>query len=87
MMCNKVRCVSLARNDSFAGANFRARTALDAFVGIDVVDVAFRNCFNGANGEAGAASNAFVSDYVSHSFVRFLDVITNEYDAKVRVFL
>ena len=52
-----------------------------------MVDVAFRNCFNGANGEAGAASNAFVCDYVSHSFVRVLDVITNEYDAKVRVFL
>ena len=64
-MCNKVRCESLARNDSFAGAYFRARTTFDAFVGIDVVDVAFRNCFNGAHG----------------------DVITNEYGAKVRVFL
>lgn len=65
-MCNKVRCESLARNDSFAGAYFRARTTFDAFVGIDVVDVAFRDSANGAFREASAASDTVVGDYVSH---------------------
>ena len=55
-----------AGDDCFAGANFCARTALDAGVGIDVVDVAFRDSVNGANGLAGAASHARVSDNVSH---------------------
>ncbi len=54
-------------DDSFAGANFSARTAVDAHFGIDVVDVAFRDCFYGANGQTGAASHTRVSDYVSHS--------------------
>lgn len=55
-----------AGDDSFAGANFSARTAFDAGIGIDVVDIAFRDCVNGANGLAGATSHARVSDYVSH---------------------
>ena len=53
-------------DDSLAGANFCARATLDAGVGIDVVDVAFRNCVNRANGLASATSHARVSDYVSH---------------------
>lgn len=60
-----VRCL-FAGDDSFAGANFSARATLDAGVGIDVVDIAFGDSLNGANGQTGAASNAFVSDYVSH---------------------
>ena len=55
-----------ARDDSFAGANFCTRTALNASVGINVIDIAFRNSLYRANGQASAASNAFVSDYVSH---------------------
>lgn len=55
-----------AGDDSVAGANFSARTALDASVGINAVDVAFRDCVNGAYGLAGATSHARVGDYVSH---------------------
>lgn len=57
----------LARNDCFRGAYFSARTAFNASVGIDVVDIAFRDCLYGANGCASAASYTFVSNYVSHS--------------------
>ena len=53
-------------NDCFAGANFSAAAAFDASVGIDVVDVTFRDCFNGANGKTSSASYTFISDYVSH---------------------
>lgn len=55
-----------AGDDCVAGANFCARAALDASVGIDVVDVAFRDSVNGANGLASATSHARVGDYVSH---------------------
>ena len=53
-----------AGDDSFAGANRSAGTAIDAGIGVDVVDVAFRDGANGALGEAGAASYTFVGDYV-----------------------
>lgn len=52
----------VGKNDCFAGANFGARTAFDAGVGIDVIDFAFRDSFNGANGQTGAASHAFVGN-------------------------
>ncbi len=58
--------LSCRRKNSFAGANFGARAAFDASIGIDVVDVAFRDSFNGANGQASAASHTFVGNYVSH---------------------
>ncbi len=58
------------------GANLGARAAFDAFVGIDVIDVAFGDCFYGANGQAGAACYAGVSDYVSHNY-SFLEVRIN----------
>ena len=53
-------------DDSVAGANFCAAATLDAGIGIDVIDVAFRDCFNGAHGKTGAASYTLISDYVSH---------------------
>ena len=56
-----------ARFDSAAGANFCARTTFDACIGIDVIDFAFRDCFNGANGETCTASHTSVSDNVSHN--------------------
>ena len=59
--------LSCRRKDSFAGANFSARTAFDAGIGVDVIDVAFRDSANGAFREASAASDTFVSNYVSHS--------------------
>jgi len=31
-----------------------------------VVDVTFRDCFNGANRKTSSASYTFISDYVSH---------------------
>lgn len=55
-----------AGDDGIAGANFSARTALDAGVGIDVVDVAFGDSFNGTYGLAGATSHAGIGNYVSH---------------------
>ena len=57
----------LGRHDGAAGANLCARTAFDAGVGIDVVDIAFGDSLHGAYGHAGAASNASVGNYVSHS--------------------
>ena len=55
-----------AGDDSLGGAHGSAGTAIDAFVGIDVVDFAFGDSFNGAFGQAGAASHAGIGDYVSH---------------------
>ena len=55
-----------AGNDSTAGANLSAAAALDASVGIDVVDVTFRDSLNGANGHTCATSHARISNNVSH---------------------
>ncbi len=57
----------LARNDCFAGANFRAGTTFDAGIGIDVIDVAFRDSFYGTYGKTSSTSNAFVGNNVSHN--------------------
>lgn len=57
--------------DSVAGAYFSARTAIDAGVGVDVIDFAFRDRIGGANGLAGAASNAVVVNNVSHCRLMF----------------
>ena len=73
-------CVGLfAGDDSLAGANFCARTALDASIGIDVVDVAFRDSVNGTNGLASAASHARVSNNVSHDRL-ILVLVDNLYE-------
>lgn len=64
------RLLGLCRGiDSTGGANLGATAAFDAGVGVDVVDLAFGDSANGAYGQAGAASNADVGDYVSHSSV------------------
>ncbi len=55
-----------AGDDCLGGAYRCAGAAVDAGVGVDVVDVTFRDSANGAFGEAGAASDTFVGDYVSH---------------------
>lgn len=65
---NAISVIVLARDDCFAGANFCAGTAFDAGVGIDVIDVTFRDSFYGADGKTCSASNAFVGNYVSHDF-------------------
>lgn len=56
-----------AGDDSFTGAYGCAGAAVDAGIGIDVVDVAFRDSFYGTNGETSAASDAFVSNNVCHN--------------------
>lgn len=61
-----LRCFELLRYDRFAGANACARTAVDALVGVDNVDVAGRNSLDRALADAGAASHAGVRDFVSH---------------------
>lgn len=61
----------LGRKDSSGGAYRFACTALDACVGIDMIDGTFRDSVNRALGKTCAASNARISDYVSH-FLLFL---------------
>lgn len=52
--------------DCVVGANRCAGTAVNAGIGIDYIDCAFGDSFNGAFGQTGAASHTAVSDYVSH---------------------
>lgn len=67
-------CVLFAGDDGLGGAYRSAGTAVDAGVGVDVVDFAFRDSFYGAVGQAGAAGYTLVGDYVSHDclFIRKL---------------
>ena len=71
-------------DDSVAGANFCASAALDAGIGIDHIDVTLGDSFNGAVGKAGAASDTFVCNYVSHSSVLFEILLKDDFqDAKI----
>ena len=63
----------LGQADGARGASIGTRAALGAFVGVDGIDIAFGDSANGAFIDAGAASNAVFTDYVSHSFL-FLGV-------------
>jgi hypothetical protein len=65
--------LSLAFHNGAGGASASAGTAGDASVLVDFVDVAFADSSNGALVDAGAASNADVSDSVSH-FVSFFRI-------------
>lgn len=85
-----MKCVSLfPGDDCFAGANFCAATAFDAGVGIDVIDVAFRDSLYGANGKTSSTSYTLVSDYVSHDKLNFRYYTIKEllYTAKVNIYL
>lgn len=62
MLCGRL----FAGDDSLAGANLCAAATFDASVGVNLVDVAFRDCLYGTNGQASAASYTLISDYVSH---------------------
>ena len=55
-----------AGDDCFGGANLSASTTFDAGIGIDVIDFALGDSLNGAVGQAGAAGDTLVGDYVSH---------------------
>ena len=57
----------LAEADSARGASVSAGATLGALVGIDAVDVAFRDSANGTFVDASAASNAVFTNYVSHN--------------------
>ena len=55
-----------AGDDSVGGANLGASATLDAGIGIDVVDITFRNSLYGAVGQTGATGDTLVGNYVSH---------------------
>ena len=57
----------LGKGDSARGASIGTCATLRAFVGIDAIDIAFRDSANGAFINASAASNAVFTNYVSHS--------------------
>ena len=76
--------------DSFAGANRSAGAAVDAGVGIDVIDVAFRDGANGTFGQTSAASYATVGNNVCHNseFFRLDNYLLNfECWCKCKTFL
>jgi hypothetical protein len=57
----------LAGLGSAGGANFSTRTAIIAFAGIDdILAAIFADCILGALWYAGAATNAIISDRMSH---------------------
>ena len=67
-------CLSLYRNesgeaDSARGTSISTSTTFSALVGVDAVDVAFRDSANGALINAGSACNAVFANYVSHSVI------------------
>lgn len=57
--------------DCIIGAHLSAAAAVYASVGIDVIDIAFRDSLYGANRDASAASDAIVVNYVCHSSLEF----------------
>lgn len=59
----------LGKADSLTGTNTCARAALGAGICVDLIDVAFRDCLYRTLGQAGAASDTVVSNYVSHNDV------------------
>ena len=84
-------CERLALDDGASGASAGAGAARNASVLVNLVDVAFADSSNGAFVDAGAASYADVSDFVSHFFFCFLGLIIDQFlcfkaSAKVRTF-
>ena len=61
-------CGLFARVDSTGGASVGASAAINAFIGIDFVDIAFRDSVGGTFAHASAASNTIIANNVSHSF-------------------
>lgn len=61
--------LSIGEDDGIRGADLGASAAFDAGIGVDNIDVAFRDSVDRAVGEAGAAGHTFVGDYVSHCFL------------------
>lgn len=63
------KLLRLGQADSAGGASVCACAALGALVGVDGVDITFRNSANGAFIDAGSACNAVFANYVSHSLI------------------
>ena len=57
----------LVFNDGIVRASTGTGAATHALIGINDVDVSFRNCANRAFVDAGTASDTFVCDFVSHN--------------------
>ena len=75
--CSEIQ-LRLGQADSAGGASISASTAFRALVGVNAIDIAFRDSANGAFVDTGAASYAVFANNVSHnSIVRFKD-LTNE---------
>ena len=55
------------QSDSFARASTCAGATLDAFIGVDFVDVTFGDGSDGALVHTSTASSTFVRNFVSHS--------------------
>ena len=62
-----VKLILFAGDDSFAGAYRSASTTVDANIGVDNIDITFRDSLYGTFGKASAASNTFVSNNVRHT--------------------
>ena len=61
----------LTLSDSVVRTNLSAAAAADASVGIDVIDITFRDCVHRANRHASAACDTVVANYVCHSCSNF----------------
>lgn len=57
----------LSRMNCFGWANFCTGTAVGTNIGINRVDITFRDCLNRALIYTGSTSNTIFTDYVSHN--------------------
>ena len=53
--------------DSARGASISASATLCALIGVDAIDITFRDSANGAFVDTGAACYAVFTNYISHS--------------------
>lgn len=52
--------------NGLGGANISTCTAIDAFIRINFIDVAFTYCFRRAFSNASATCTAIITNYISH---------------------
>jgi len=57
----------LCRTDSFYRTDISTCTAINTFVGIDNIDIAFRNSFRRTFRQACTTSSAFITNNISHN--------------------
>jgi hypothetical protein len=63
---NYVNCYFLCRTDGLHRANISASAAINAFIGVNFIDVTFADCFGRALSHAGTTSTALIANYISH---------------------